>query len=592
MGITNLWALSLLSIIPIVILLYILKRKYKEKEISSSLLWKEAYKNTQANTPWEKLKVNIMMIIQIIIFLLLILSLMRPILNFAGKEYKNLIVVIDNTASMSALYKDDKSRLEEAKKISKEYIKSMNYETNNFIIKYDGNSKYETVNNINDIQQGYGSGDINEILPYIRSMGEGLGEYEVLVISDKKIDLTDVNGRYISLANSGENAAISNLSHKIIDDKIEFIATITNTGEGDYNGDFSLYNGLELLEVNSLELKQGESITLNYTLDYHNYDGEYIKGELSKRDLIIADNVYYDVIKNEKSKRVLLITDKNVFLEKALNTIENIELYKTNDVLNITDEKYDLYIFDDVTPDSMPSSGNILFINPNSNEFFDVEDKSEVGEAVGEKDTLSKYTSNMKFIVSNYKNIEVPYYAKPLLTVNNDVIGFLGENNERKIAALGFDIHNSDFALKKEFPLFIYELGEKMIESGLLYKHNYMCGEDLVIKFTPEVEKLQITSPSKKVNELLPGANYNNLNELGVYKVIEKQTAEENLKETFSINFPSESESNVSSESVNQASNLENESKTLKRGLNLVPLLLLLALIGLITEYILYIKGN
>ena len=195
LGITNLWPLGLLSIIPVVILLYILKRKYKEKEISSSLLWKEAYKNTQANTPWEKLKVNIMMIIQIAIFLILIFSVMKPFLKFGGKEYKNLIVVIDNTASMSTLYEDDKSRLNEAKELSREYIKSINYDTNNFIIKYDGNSKYESVSSLNDIQQGYGTGDINEILPYIRSMGEGLGGYEVLIISDKNINLGDINGR-------------------------------------------------------------------------------------------------------------------------------------------------------------------------------------------------------------------------------------------------------------------------------------------------------------------------------------------------------------------------------------------------------------
>lgn len=590
MGITNLWPLGLLSIIPVVILLYILKRKYKEKEISSSLLWKEAYKNTQANTPWEKLKINIMMIIQIAIFLILILSVMKPFLKFGGKEYKNLIVVIDNTASMSAIYEGDKSRLNEAKELSREYIKSINYNTDNFIIKYDGNAKYEAVSSLNDIQQGYGTGDINEILPYIRSMGEGLGAYEVLIISDKNIDLGDINGKAISLANSGENAAISNISHKIVDKEIQVIATITNTGEGDYNGDFSLYNGSKLLEVTSLDLPKGESITLNYTLD--NYDGEYIKGELSKKDLIIDDNIYYDVIENEKSKKVLLVTEKNVFLEKALNTIENIELYKTNDISNITDEKYDLYVFDNVTPKSIPSSGNVLFVNPDSNELFSVEGKNELGEATGQKDTLSKYASNMKFTVSSYKNIKVPYYGKALLNVNDDVIGFLGENNGRKISALGFDIHNSDVALKKEFPIFIYELGEQLIESGLLYKHNYKCGEDIIIKGTSQAEKLEITSPSKKVKEMMPGSNYNNVNEIGVYRVLEKQSGEEDLKETFSINFPSESESNVSSESISQTSNLENESKTLLKGLSLMPLLLLFALIGLITEYILYLKGN
>ncbi|MBE6071208.1 MAG: aerotolerance regulator [Clostridium butyricum] len=590
MSITNLWPLGLLSIIPIVILLYILKRKYKEKEIPSSLLWKEAYKNTQANTPWEKLKVNIMMIIQIIIFLILILALMNPFLNFGGKQYTNLIVAIDNTASMSTLYEYDKSRLDEAKELSKEYIKSINYNTNNFIIEYDGNSNFQTKNSIDDITQGYGSGDISEILSYIRSLGDGLGEYELLLISDKDIDLGDINGKAISLANSGQNAAITNMSHKFVDDKIQIIATIANTGEGDYNGDFSLYNESQLLEVKTIELPKGESITLNYTLE--NYEGQYIKGELSKKDLISEDNIYYDVIKKLRSKKVLLVTDKNVFLEKGLNGIENIELYKTNDVANITDDYYDLYVFDNVMPKSMPFSGNILFINPESNEFFNVEDKNELSEVTGVKDTLSKYTANMKFIVSSYKNIVMPYYGHPLLKINDDNAGFIGESNGRKIAALGFDIHNSDVALKKEFPILIYELGEQLIESGVLYKNNYKGGDDILINGTSQAENIQITLPNRKIKDIDPGTTYNNITELGIYKVSEKQATGEALEELFSINFPSDSESDLSNENLIETSNIQSESKVLKKGLSIVPFILLLALIGLIIEYVLYLRGN
>ena len=78
MGFTALWPLFLLITIPLLILLYILKRKYREEVISSTLLWSEVYKNTRANTPWEKFRKNIMLLLQILIFLALILSLMKP----------------------------------------------------------------------------------------------------------------------------------------------------------------------------------------------------------------------------------------------------------------------------------------------------------------------------------------------------------------------------------------------------------------------------------------------------------------------------------------------------------------------------------
>lgn len=590
MGIVNLWPLALLVTIPLIILLYILKKKYKEVEVSSSLLWKEAYKNTQANTPWEKLKVNIMMILQILIIMLIIFALMSPFLNFGGKNYRNLIIVIDTTASMSTLYDGDKTRLDKGKEVARDYIKSIKENTDNFILAFNGTSNLEMKNNIDEISQTYGSGDISNSLSYIKSLSEQLEDYEVLIVSDKNVVLGDLNGKVISLANSGENAAIMNLSHKFIDNKVKVIATISNTGSSDYTGDFSLYNGDELLKVDSLDLPKGESKTLNYELE--EFDGRYLKGELSKKDLIDKDNIYYDVLNNSKEKKVLLVTDKNVFLEKSFNAIENVELYKTNDINNLTQDTYDLYVFDNVMPEAMPKSGSILFINPASNEFFKSENKEDFGQAIGVVEELSKYSKDINITLSNYKKIELPYFGKAFMKVNDDTVGFLGDINGRSIGALGFDLHNSDFALKKEFPILIYELGEKLIKSGILYKSNYKAGEEILVKGTPLSEKIQIKAPNKNYEEVIQGTRYNSISELGLYKVQESYAQGDSKEEMFSINFPASQESNLTEENISEANNLKDQTKVLKKGLSLVPVILLLALIGLLTEWILYLKGN
>lgn len=590
MGIGSIWPLALLITIPLVILLYILKRKYREVQVSSSLLWKEAYKNTQANTPWEKLRVNIMMILQILVILLLIFALMSPFLKFGGKTYKNLIVVIDTTASMSTLYDKDKTRLEAAKQMADDYIKSIKENTNKYILAFNGGSYIETKNNIDEIVQTYGSGDISSTLSYIRSLGEGLEEYEVLIVSDKKVDLGDIKGKVVSLANSGENAAITNLSHKYSENKMKVIATVKNTGNTDYTGDFSLYNGEGLVKVESLDLPKGASKTLNFELE--NFNGEYLKGELSNKDLIAGDNAYYDVIRNNKGKKVLLVTEKNVFLEKSFNNIENVELYKTNDVNNITEDLYDVYVFDGVIPKVMPKKGSILFINPTSNEFFKVENKEELGQATGVEKELSNYTKDINFTLSNYKNIEVPYFGKAFLKVNENTIGFIGELNGRSIGALGFDVHNTDFALKKEFPILIYELGEKLIKSGVLYKNNYKAGEEILIKGTPNGKNLKVKAPDKNYIGVTQGSKYDSISKLGIYKVEEESNENEKTEEMFSVNFPTDTESNLSEENIGEQNNLKSEIKILKKGLSLVPLLLLLALIGLLSEWILYLKGN
>ncbi|MDU2265363.1 BatA and WFA domain-containing protein [Clostridium celatum] len=595
MGFTNLWPLFLLLTIPPVIMLYILKRKYKEEVISSSLLWKEVYKNTRANTPWEKFKKNIMLLLQIIIILFIILALMKPFLNFGGKSYKNIIMVIDNSASMNTLY-DDKSRLEQGKELAKEYLNGIKDGTNTYIISYDNTSnlllngdfnKDKARSIIDNIMPSYASGDISEVTSFVKAIGEGIGEeYEALIFTDKEISLQDINGKIIYLANSGLNGSIDNISHKFIEDKVKVIATVTNNGDSVYEGDFSLYEGDELSKVEAVNLQVGESITLSFELD--NINSEYLKGELSRKDILAEDNTYYHVISENKINKVLLITKENVFLEKAFGAIENTEVYKTNDPSNITStDDYDLYVFDNLMPESIPTKGSLLFINPSSNELFNVLKGGELGEATAVKGEVSTYLEGTQFTLSNYNIIETPYYGKNILTIDNDSIGFKGELNDRKIAALSFDLHNSDFALKKEFPILMYELGEDLISTGMVYSSNFKSGEKIVLKSSDYENEIKVVYPNGDIENLKAGEEVNSSKYLGVYKLNQNET-----KESFAVNFPSKSESNTSVQTIGENENIITSKGQLKSGINLRPLFILLAMIVVAIEWILYKKGN
>lgn len=596
MGFTNLWPLFLLLTIPPVIMLYILKRKYKEEVISSSLLWKEVYKNTRANTPWEKFKKNILLLLQIIIILSVILALMSPFISIGGKSYKNVIMVIDNTASMNTIYDDSNSRLEQGKTLAKEYLNSTKEGTNTYIISYDGSSnlllngnfnKSNATSIIDNISKSYGSGDISDVVSFVKAIGDGIGEeYEVLIFTDKQVAISDINGRIVYLGNSGLNASVDNVSHKFVDDKVKVIANVTNNGDSLYEGDFSLYNGEELVAVEGLTLQVGESKTLSFELDSLNSD--YLKGELSRKDILMEDNTYYHVVNENKVKKILLVTDENIFLEKAFGSIENTEVYKTNDASNITDnDEYDLYVFDNKMPEVMPRKGNILFINPNSNEFFNVLQGGEIGQATAVKGSVSSYLEDTQFTLSKYNIIETPYYGTNILTIGDNSIGFKGEINDRKIAALSFDLHSTDFALKKEFPILIYELGEELISTGMVYSNNFKAGEKIVVKSSDFESEINVTYPNGDIKDLKSGEEVKGELALGIYKINQNDN-----NESFSVNFPTSSESDTSVEAIGENSNIVYGKSNLKSGFNLTPIFILLAMLVVAFEWILYKKGN
>ena len=596
MGFTNLWPLFLLLTIPPVIMLYILKRKYKEEIISSSLLWKEVYKNTRANTPWEKFKKNILLLLQIIIILSVILALMSPFISIGGRSYKNVIIVIDNTASMNTIYNDSNSRLEQGKTLAKEYLNSTKEGTNTYIISYDGTSnlllngdfnKYNATSIIDKISTSYSSGDISDVVSFVKAIGDGVGEeYEALIFTDKQMAISDINGRIVYLGNSGLNASVDNVSHKFVDDKVKVIANVTNNGDSLYEGDFSLYNGEELAAVEGVSLQVGESKTLSFELDSLN--SNYLKGELSRKDILMEDNTYYHVVNENKVKKILLVTDENVFLEKAFGVIENTEVYKTNDVSNITNnDEYDLYVFDNKMPEVMPSKGSILFINPNSNELFNVLEGGEIGQATAVKGSVSSYLENTQFTLSEYNIIETPYYGTNILTIDDNSIGFKGEINDRKIAALSFDLHSTDFALKKEFPILIYELGEELISTGMVYSNNFKAGEKIVVKSSDFESEINVTYPSGEIKELRLGEEVNGELALGIYKINQNDN-----NESFSVNFPTSSESDTSVETIGENDNIVHGKSNLKSGFNLTPIFILLAMLVAAFEWILYKKGN
>ena len=595
MGFTNLWPLFLLITIPILVLLYILKRKYKEEVISSTLLWNEVYKNTRANTPWEKLRKNIMLLLEIIIFLLLILSLMKPFLSFGGKAYKNIILVIDNTASMSAEYGEG-TRLQEAKKIAIDFLNSNKDDTNTYIIAFDGNTnllqngdfnKEESREVVSSIEQSYNTGEINDSKSFIKAIGKDIEEeYEVIVITDKEFDISDFNGKVVSLANSGINGSIDNISHKFLEDKVRVIATITNRGSGEYLGDFSLYDGEELVSVESLELKEGESKTL--TFDLSSIKGKVLRGELSRKDMILEDNIYNHVVGEKKVNRILIVTEQNLFLEKAFSIMENTEIYKTNSASNLTNEdKYDLYIFDGITPDILPSSGSLIFINPSSNEYFNILEGGTGGEVKVVLGELSKYLEETTFTVSEYNSIEVPYYGRGFLNVGEDYVGFQGEVDGRRIAVLSFDLHNSDFPLKKEFPILMYELSESLISNGMINKSNYKAGDEIIATSLDIDSIMNLTYPNGDIIEIASGDEIKEDKVLGIYNL-----ETEEVKELFSVNYPSENESNTTVNNVGESENIVTNKGDLNRGLNLTPILIIVAMVVVAFEWIMYKRGN
>src|SRR5512147_2236894 len=71
-------AFALAALLPVIVALYFLKLWREEQPISSTYLWRTLVRDTAANAPWQRLKPNLLLLLQLLFLLALILALARP----------------------------------------------------------------------------------------------------------------------------------------------------------------------------------------------------------------------------------------------------------------------------------------------------------------------------------------------------------------------------------------------------------------------------------------------------------------------------------------------------------------------------------
>lgn len=607
MTISNWWPLALLVCIPIIILLYMLKQKAQEYPFSSSMLWKEIFNNIEATKPWEKLKKNLLMILQILTILLLIVALMAPYLKRGGRRYDNVVLVIDTSASMGIRYNEDHTRLEEAVERAVDYIDSLS-ETSQVtiltagqeaqIVKTNVTDKAELKKALRGLQVTDLSGDASVAVSVVQSMTSQWEQYQAVFMTDTSMELGNLDAQVMNLYTDYQNLSMDYVSYGTEYDEagnasMTVIGKITNDTDQDVTTDVNLYGDDTLLMVQSVVIPAGGSQTVYFS--QVNFTGSVLMAEINRKDDLEADNRAYTVVREEGQKRVLLVTDDNMFLEKAVMNIPWVDLYKTSQLSAVgKSEEYDLYIFDGKLPETLPEQGNILYVNPGSwGDIVQAETLSNVSVAFTDTE-LTRYIAGDSFGVTAGKAYERPIWADGFLTSGSSCLGYYGETAGRRVAVLGFDIHQSDLALQADFPILISNLMDYMMVSGMVSEDYYATGDKIVFNGNINGSDLTVQDPNGVSSVLAAAAAtnaYTDTDQAGVYTVSQTVNGEER-QEKFVVRFPVEQESHQDGETAVSNETKNEEAQTLSGGRELRNLVILILLFALAVEWFVYVRQH
>jgi len=112
-------------VVPTLLILYFLKLRRREQLVPSTLLWKRAVQDLQVNAPFQRLRKNLLLLLQLLILLAGIVALARPIVETTVSEEESVILLIDRSASMNTL-EGSQTRLELAKEQAIRHVKTLN----------------------------------------------------------------------------------------------------------------------------------------------------------------------------------------------------------------------------------------------------------------------------------------------------------------------------------------------------------------------------------------------------------------------------------------------------------------------------------
>ena len=600
MKLLHLWPLFLLLLIPVIIIMYLLKQKAVDTPVSSLFLWTERYRNVEANTPWEKLKKNWLLILQILTLIVLVFALTSPYILSGSVGADHAIIVIDNSAGMNASYDENNTRLQHAVEEAQDYVRSLKTGTGISIITSNNKAtlvlsnsddKSQALNELKAIEPTYVAGDCTPGIEMVKAMQTQWESVETVCFTDTNVSMEQIQGYIVDMYVPVENAGVEYVGHGMNNGKLVVLAKIANYGAEERVMDVNLYGDDELLQIKSVIVPGGESQVVYF--DKVDFAGKALSVEITGQDAIKEDNICYDVLEDEQITKVLLMTEANVYLEKALMLVDGIEITKSNDIASFTDfttQEYDLYIFDGMVPDVLPAEGNMMFMNVECDALYETISPMGGVMVATAKHTVTEYLEDLTFGVSSVYALEKPEWAETFLKVGDATVGFIGKKDAQTVCVMGFDFHNSDLPLKMEFPILVYNMVNECTSSGLIGETVVNAGDTVSVNGKLNVKLPIMIKPDGSREELGDyRINYTNTYALGVYEVEQNQNGEM-VKSAFAVNFPA-SESKVTQAPLAVMGEDSETVKTTVTGmLDLRNLIIIIALGLLGIEWIAYIR--
>lgn len=559
-------AFALAALIPVIIAMYLLKLRREERTVSSTFLWQRMVRDVEANAPWQKLRRNLLLLLQLLLLIALMFGLARPYLLTTGIAGRNLVLIIDRSASMASTDVGGGTRLDAAKQEALRLIDQLPDGGRATVIAVGGQmevpvsastDRRELRNAVTDltIRNGGGS-DLTQALALAGALAAREFDSEVAIISDGQVTTPPeaklpVPVQFFPIGSRGDNTAISALVLQAAPGGQRLFVQATNYGTAPVQRrmivEIDQGQGLELFNAYDVTVDPGQERSV--VADVPNTVRQ-ARARLEGNDALPLDDTAWATSAGTDKATVRIVTDGNRFLDAAFKLLPGLQVTNVPTTTTTFTDTAALTVLDGVVPDPLPP-GNLLFIGPlRSTELFSVTGEINfpaLRPATGNEPLLRNVAVSEVSVLTSAQ-IPKPVWASTVIDSDGGPILLSGEQNGRRIAVLGFALQNSDLPLKVAFPVLIANLVGFLAPGQGGEAATVEPGQPLIVPVPPDTSAVTVIRPDGARAELAPQNNqvvYGETDQLGVYQIEIGRPGADTLRRFAAVNLQNSSESRV-----------------------------------------------
>ena len=549
-------SLFLFGIAIPIIALYILKLRRRREPVSTLMFWEQLFKERQTTSLFQRLKHLLSLLLQLLFLALLVFAVARPQFAFITKSARQLILIVDHSASMNAVLNFDPespetgSRLDSAKEMALQIVQGLRFTDEMSVISCHTRpiihtpftSHQKTIREaIESIEPTDIKTDLKPAIDLALAVAQTKPNPEIIILSDfqKISDETliefqnlqsenttpdddqeqqrNVKLYLLQIGEENNNVGITQFRvRKSIVNAFDYetLLSVVNTSDEEKKCSVELYFNESLFDVRPYTLAPGEiktEIFSNFT-----FEGSELKAVLDIQDALPTDNVAYATLPIRESITVLLVTEENPFLRNALAVDEKINLKVTTSTEYEANTKdFEVVIFDRYSPTSL-GDGNFMFIYPPNSDTppnigtSDSVATWEIGEEIEtpiiteweRTHPILQHVQLENVLIGKAYEVKPPPTSKILVRSFESPVVFVDVAPKRKIVFAAINILESDLPLRIAFPVIMANTITWFVQRDRIEEYHLLTGAVLRYKFDfQEIEEVKRKLPQDILSE-------------------------------------------------------------------------------------------